>query len=460
MCCTRAYANSWYTQFSYPSLFTSTMPLDHGGYDLGIATRPASLPEVLRRQGLRSVGFSTDPYLNAYYGYDRGFDEFFELFDLARLLEHVWRDYLARYHQRVAEGSLTREEAFRRVGPMLQRVLDYAEGYLARKRSPAELGLHRIGSALYRQHQKINAGQIARGRRRLALDPKGYIEEKLERAARAYTRPVRPERKPPLRSRKEVSAHDVVSLALRWIERRQGEPFFAWLCLNDVHDRGLARRRRGESESRRERRARRGATAAVHAVDEALGALLSGLGSQGLLDSTVLALCADHGLPENGDPTLEASFSDQLIRVPIIFSGPGVPATRMRRPCSLIDVAPTLLDLMGLPPERGFRGTSIVSGGERPHVVVEQLGGGPCDLDLSLRAPTVCVIDDGAKLAVRPDGTAWWIDLTRTPRAGFVPVDPADIPDPVKPLLATVKRRHRELRRQVLPGRRPSRCAG
>jgi arylsulfatase A-like enzyme len=49
------------------------------------------------------------------------------------------------------------------------------------------------------------------------------------------------------------------------------------------------------------------------------------------------------------------------VRVPLILAGPGVPAGAVvRTPVSLIDVAPTLLDLLGLPPAPAFEGRSLV----------------------------------------------------------------------------------------------------
>jgi len=68
ICCSRAYAHGFCTQLSYPSIFTSTLPLDCGGYDRGILTRPRSLPEVMRENGFATVAFSCDPMLHGYYG--------------------------------------------------------------------------------------------------------------------------------------------------------------------------------------------------------------------------------------------------------------------------------------------------------------------------------------------------------------------------------------------------------
>jgi arylsulfatase A-like enzyme len=62
---------------------------------------------------------------------------------------------------------------------------------------------------------------------------------------------------------------------------------------------------------------------------------------------------------------------EPLVRVPLAFSGPGVVAGERRSPVSHVDLAPTLLELAGLPePLRGWRGSSLApslaSGDEPP----------------------------------------------------------------------------------------------
>ena len=53
---------------------------------------------------------------------------------------------------------------------------------------------------------------------------------------------------------------------------------------------------------------------------------------------------ADHGGWEHGH-----TLHEELLRVPLALMGPGVPPGAWTQPASLIDVAPTLLSLAGLP---------------------------------------------------------------------------------------------------------------
>jgi choline-sulfatase len=99
------------------------------------------------------------------------------------------------------------------------------------------------------------------------------------------------------------------------------------------------------------RNARHGYYAAISYVDERIGELLEALRDAGLDDRTVVALTADHGemLGERG-LWYKMSFFEPSVRVPLIVAAPGrLAARRVPEPVSLLDLAPTLLDLAGHP---------------------------------------------------------------------------------------------------------------
>ena len=103
--------------------------------------------------------------------------------------------------------------------------------------------------------------------------------------------------------------------------------------------------------------------AEVAAVDAHVGALVEMLRRHRLWDGTLFVLTADHGesLGEHGYYFAHGWYvSDESIRVPLVLRGPGVPrGRRLRQTVSLIDVAPTLLDLLGLPPSSTMEGRSL-----------------------------------------------------------------------------------------------------
>jgi choline-sulfatase len=73
----------------------------------------------------------------------------------------------------------------------------------------------------------------------------------------------------------------------------------------------------------------------------------------GMADRTTVLFCADHGemLGERG-LWYKMSFFEQSARVPLIVRVPGAGPRRVAQPASLLDVAPTLLELAGLAPEQ------------------------------------------------------------------------------------------------------------
>ena len=103
---------------------------------------------------------------------------------------------------------------------------------------------------------------------------------------------------------------------------------------------------------------------AVRATDDAIGELLTELARRGLAENTIVVVTADHGeqLYEYGrsqghGDNLEG---DEAVLVPLIVYDPRVGvAHREPSSVSLVDLAPTLLDLTGLPPLSAADGRSL-----------------------------------------------------------------------------------------------------
>ena len=157
----------------------------------------------------------------------------------------------------------------------------------------------------------------------------------------------------------ERPAAEVTRAALEWLDgRRDGEPFFLWVHYFDPHapyappPGPLARAKNipylGE----------------VAAVDEALGELLERLAREPDYDSMTIVVVADHGegLGRHGEPTHALFCYDSTIRVPLLVRAPGGERAGTRTPvlASVVDVAPTLLDGMGIGATRGVDGRSLL----------------------------------------------------------------------------------------------------
>jgi arylsulfatase A-like enzyme len=111
--------------------------------------------------------------------------------------------------------------------------------------------------------------------------------------------------------------------------------------------------------------------AAVNEVDAALETLFTELRKSGLLETTVVVVTADHGEAFREHETLFHSIGlhEEVLHVPLLIHVPGMKAAEIDAPVSLIDLAPTLLELSGAEPLRDVQGTSLVPllrGGELP----------------------------------------------------------------------------------------------
>ncbi len=117
-------------------------------------------------------------------------------------------------------------------------------------------------------------------------------------------------------------------------------------------------------------------------LDDELRAFLDAIDGLGLGGDTLLVVMADHGeeFMEHSQRRHGLQLYEESIHVPLMIRFPGVvPAgLRVGTPVSLIDIAPTILDLVGARPLIGVDGESLVplfSGGslsERRHAVFSE----------------------------------------------------------------------------------------
>jgi len=180
----------------------------------------------------------------------------------------------------------------------------------------------------------------------------------------------------------------VVGEAGRWLEAHRGEDAFLYLHLMDPHE---PYRSHGESRlqapdlnplamRRREATADETATLArlyageVRHVDETLTPFLASLP-----DEAVLIFTSDHGeaLGEHGAWGHGLNLYQEALAVPLLMSGPGVPAGEVTEPVQLLDLGPTLLELLGVGLGDGMDGRSLLAGGPRLPLVSMTFGGGP-----------------------------------------------------------------------------------
>jgi Flp pilus assembly protein TadD len=156
----------------------------------------------------------------------------------------------------------------------------------------------------------------------------------------------------------ERSAAPVTDNALAWLRNNADERFFLWIHYYDPHlpykppepfyTTYLENPYDGE----------------ISFVDDKLGSVIDELKNRDLLDETLIVIVGDHGeaLGEHEEQTHGIFIYESSVRVPLIFHYPEIiPASRrVDNVVSLVDVVPTIIDLLDVESDADFNGISLV----------------------------------------------------------------------------------------------------
>ena len=162
---------------------------------------------------------------------------------------------------------------------------------------------------------------------------------------------------------------ETTGLALRWLETASKGPFFLFLHLYEPH----SPYEPPEPFKSRYALAYDGTIAAADAI---VGNVLGDLKRRGLYDRSIVLLVSDHGegLAEHGEDFHGILLYREALQVPLILKLPGSRSrgTSVARPVGLIDVVPTLAELLDLKVASPLKGRSLLA--------PAQPGGGRDDL--------------------------------------------------------------------------------
>jgi arylsulfatase A-like enzyme len=307
-------SSSSFTPASFISMFSSAHPLMYDGYKRLPEIR-TYVVEVLNKNGYITAGFNSNPFLSRFYGYNRGFD--------------VFEDFI---HSKNSHKKQKHEEYRKSIVELI-------------KKRPI----------IYN-----TVKQIIRPILSLKSIKPGYID-----------------------------AHTLNKSVVSWIKSNKSENFFLWVHYMDVHypyipppkyikmlggnipNKQMIRSLDNKITYNTIDSVTEGDLktminlydAGIRYVDEQIGLLLSKLKKLDLLNKTAIIVIADHGdeFLDHGDLGHGSKLYNELLQVPLLLYLPNInESIKIKNRVSLIDLAPTILDLLRINNPSSFLGESLL----------------------------------------------------------------------------------------------------
>lgn len=153
----------------------------------------------------------------------------------------------------------------------------------------------------------------------------------------------------------ERRAADVIAKASQWI-KTQNSPWFLWIHCYDPHDPYTP------PAPYAEQYAQSPYDGEVAYVDEVLGRFIEDMQQGNKLEDTLVIFTGDHGesLWQHGEETHGFFAYNTGIWIPLILTGPGIKARKVKTLVSHLDIFPTVCDVLGLKKPKFLQGRSLV----------------------------------------------------------------------------------------------------
>jgi len=315
-----AFAHACSTRPSFPSILTSSYALEHGGFER-LSSNRATLAEAFSNAGYQTAGFHSNPYLLSDFGYDRGFDRFYDSNSDPTLFA------------RLRQGIKNQFDSEGTVYTLLQRAFNATE-----RHTGIELGSPYVPADELTDRALSWAGDTRAGDRFLWIH---YMD-----VHHPYTPPARHQRA----FRDDVIDDDqAIQLRRKMLEEPADVTEEELQQLIDLYD------------------------AEIRFVDDEIERLMTSIQRDWDTDP-LFVFTADHGeaFREHGSFSHSATFYDEVLHVPLLIDGvqtvEGSDAL-----VGLLDLAPTIVDAVDIEVPSTFRGDSLVGGGhhDRDQVIAE-----------------------------------------------------------------------------------------
>jgi len=309
-----AISNGGRTPTSFPSIMASQLPPLDWEEHRQIMQRVTNLAGVLKSAGYQTAAFLSNPFLTKYSHYDNGFDAFED--DLGIMSNQILRK---------SKGSpLRKNKVLGKIKILLGKILDIALFCTGKQRdATADKLTGRSASWLKTCSGSFFLWTHFMDAHYPYLPPSQYVHQ-------LYSRGISKRRIFNLYYRRLKSLRIADFRNAEWLSQAEID------TLIDLYD------------------------ANIRYIDDSIGRLLDGLGSP--LENTIIIVTADHGEAFGEHNSLgHCTLYEELVHVPLIMVGPGIKAgTIVKEPVELMDLAPTIADLVGINSIKGFHGRSLL----------------------------------------------------------------------------------------------------
>lgn len=156
-----------------------------------------------------------------------------------------------------------------------------------------------------------------------------------------------------------ITSEKMTQVIIEQLKKKRPGQFFLWAHYMDPHDQYILHDMCPEEWGRKNRDRY---DCEVLYTDHFIGKLLNFVKQQDYWNDTAVIITADHGEAFGDHGMYKHAFElwEVLVRVPLMFKVPGAAPKRISEPRTHIDLAPTIMDLMGQPPLPTFQGQSLV----------------------------------------------------------------------------------------------------
>jgi arylsulfatase A-like enzyme len=343
---TQAVSNGPNTTASFPSILTGSHSLSYGPYGVLDVDESPFLARILKKESYSTVGYHSNPFLGNEQNYHVGFQYFNDLMDGSSSVTTV-KDRIER-----------------------------------------------------------------------RLTPDSFVYSLMRRAWHMFSMTTG--------TKSYARGDSITNGAIQWLESHQSSnPFFMWLHYMDVHYpfdppkqifnelpferpsnrrvinlNGMMQERPEELTSEDVQELKRLYFAEARFADKQIGRLFDKVGELRESENIIIAVTADHGeaFGEHDRFGHHIYPYDELVRVPLIISGKNVNNRVIDSQMQLLDLAPTLLDLVGADIPEAMEGQSVAS----------HLGS---DCQIEQQEPAMFISESGKTLALR---TSKWKYILRS----------------------------------------------